>query len=212
MQLHVHGENFVGLLGFASDRYAVLADNFPKNDVLGVPVLNTKVYGTNLVGLLCQGNSNGILLPYFISDNDFEGIKKFGDNIGVNVGKVYDKHTALGNMIACNDKGAVLSPLIEDKRVEDILDVEVVKNKVASSNEVGACLVATNKGFLVHHDAENQLKELEEIFKVKGLTGTVNYGFPFVKSSVIANSNGYLVGRRTSGIELGRIEDALGFV
>ncbi|MBM3309083.1 MAG: translation initiation factor IF-6, partial [Candidatus Altiarchaeales archaeon] len=195
-----------------SDKYAVLSDNFPKNDVLNVPVLNTKVYGTNLVGLLCQGNSNGILLPYFIPDYDYDKIKKFASSLGVNVGKVYDRHTALGNMVACNDKGAIVSPLVEDKVVEDILDVEVVKMKVASSNEVGACILATNKGFMAHHDAEHQLEEIASILKVKGLTGTVSYGFPFVKSSIIANSNGYLVGDRTSGVELGRIEDALGFV
>lgn len=212
MQLHVHGETFIGLLGFGTDKYAMLSENFPKNDVLGVPVINTRVYGTNLVGLLCQGNSNGILLPYFVPDEDVKKIKKFASEIGFNVGKVHDKHTALGNLIACNDYGAIISPLIEDKNAGDILGVETVKMKVASSDEVGACIIATNKGFLAHNDAENQLKTIESVLKVKGLSGTVNYGFPFVKSGVIANSNGYLTGTRTSGVELGRIEDALGFV
>ena len=39
-----------------------------------------------------------------------------------------------------------------------------------------------------------------------------NFGFPFVKSGLIANSNGYLAGSRTTGIELGRIDEALGFL
>lgn len=212
MQAHVHGESFIGLLGFATDRYAVLSENFPKNDVLDVPVLNTRVYGTNLVGLFCQGNSNGMLLPYFVSDEDFKKVSGFAREAGFNVGKVEDKHTALGNLIACNDHGAIVSPLIEDKTIGDVLDVEVVKKKIADSNETGSCLIATNKGFLAHPDAEQQLDKIEDILKVKGLCGTVNYGFPFVKSGVITNSNGYIAGIRTSGIELGRIEDALGFV
>ncbi|MDD5111176.1 MAG: translation initiation factor IF-6 [Candidatus Altiarchaeota archaeon] len=213
LQLSVHGDTFVGLLGFATDRYAVLSDNFPKNDVFQVPSLCTKVYGTNLVGLLCQGNSNGILLPYFVSEDDILKVKKFAEGLGVNVGKVHDRHTALGNMLACNDHGAIASPLLEDvKVIRDVLDVEVAQMKVASSTESGACLLATNKGFIAHHDAEGQLQEIENVLKVKGMCGTVNYGVPYVKSGVIANSNGYIAGTTSSGIELGRIEDALGFM
>jgi translation initiation factor 6 len=213
LQLSVRGDTFVGLLGFATDAYAVLSDSFPKNDVFQVPALCTKLYGTGLVGLLCQGNSSGILLPYFVSDDEFLKVKKFADCIGVNVGKVHDRHTALGNMLACNDHGAVASPLLEDvKIIRDVLDVEVVQMKVASSTESGACILATNKGFLAHHDAEGQLDEIEGVLKVKGMCGTVNYGVPFVKSGIIANSNGYIAGTTTSGIELGRIEDALGFM
>lgn len=212
MQLHVHGESFIGLLGFATDKYAILSENFPENDVLGVPVLNTTIYGTNLVGLFCHGNSNGMLLPYFVSEEDFRKVSKFAREVGFNVAKVEDKHTALGNLVACNDHGAIVSPLIEDNAVGDILDVETTRMKIASSNETGSCLTATNKGFMVHPDAEHQLKDIEDILKAKGLCGTVNYGFPFVKSGVIANSRGYIAGIRTSGIELGRIEDALGFI
>jgi len=213
LQLHVHGESFIGLLGFATDRYALLSAHFPPNSVLGVPTLRTRIYGTNLVGLLCQGNSHGILLPYFIPEDDLRKIRKFADDVGFSVGKVEDRHTALGNLIACNDHGALASPLFEDTKViKDVLNVDVVKMKVASSNEVGACVLATNKGFLAHHDAEDQLSDIAGVLKVKGLAGTVNYGVPFVKSGVIANSNGYITGMQTSGTELGRIEDALGFI
>ncbi|OYV09323.1 MAG: translation initiation factor 6 [Methanosaeta sp. NSP1] len=42
--------------------------------------------------------------------------------------------------------------------------------------------------------------------------GTVNMGSPLVGSGLLANSKGYLAGFETSGPELGRIEDALGFL
>jgi len=211
-QLQVHGETFIGLLGFGTDKYAMLSDDFPKTDVLDVPHMGTKVYGTGLVGMLCQGNSNGMLLPYFVSDEDMAKIKEFAREVGFNVARIGGRHTALGNLIACNDHGAIVSPTVEDKKVEDILDVETVRMNVAGSSESGACILATNKGFLAHNDAEEQLQEISAILKVKGLCGTVNYGFPFVKSGVIANSKGYMAGMRTTGIELGRIEDALGFI
>jgi len=42
--------------------------------------------------------------------------------------------------------------------------------------------------------------------------GTINYGFPLVGSSLLANTKGYVAGLETTGIELGRIEEALGFI
>ncbi len=210
-QKHIHGEDFIGLFGVATDKYAILSENFPETAVLDVPVLNTHIYGTQLVGMFCAGNSNAFIVPYFIEDSELKVIKNFLDEFGVEIVKIRDKVTAIGNLVACSDRGAVISPKFSDNSVFSCLGVETVKADVAGHEEVGACCVATNKGFLVHPDAEEDLKFFSDIFKVNGMAGSVNFGFPFVKSGVIANSNGYIAGRRTSGIELGRIDDALGF-
>ena len=214
-QVSINGEDFVGLLGFTTDRYAILSENFRKTDVLNVPVLKTRIYGTNLVGMFCSGNSNGLLVPYFISDEDIDKIKKFLDESGVdiNIGRLFDKYTAIGNMIACNDKAAIVSPdILDTKVIKDILNVEVVQDYIAKHKEVGACCIATNKGFVAHPDAKDELDKISDIFGVKGDAGSVNFGFPFVKSGIIANSYGYITGFRTTGIELGRIDEALGFL
>ncbi len=42
--------------------------------------------------------------------------------------------------------------------------------------------------------------------------GTINYGGPLVGSGLLANAHGYVVGQETTGPELGRIEDALGYI
>ena len=211
-QVSVQGEDFIGLLGTATDAYAVLSSNFPETEALGVPIVKTRLYGTNLIGLFCVGNSNGLLLPYFISDDEIEELKKsLGEEI--EIGRLMDKCTAIGNLIACNDHAAIVSPLISETRtIKKVLGVKVVQRRISGHDEVGACCVATNRGFLVHPDAEDELKKISKIFKVNGLVGSVNFGFPFVKSGLIANSNGYLAGSRTTGIELGRIDEALGFL
>lgn len=212
-QVHVKGEDFVGLLGFAGDEYALLAPDFPKTKVLSVPEVRISIYGTNLVGLFCAGNSNGILLPYFTSDLEFDRIKKLTKGLDLNLGVLPDRHTAIGNLVTANDKAALVSPLIEDAGViEDVLGVEALIGPVGGHKEVGAVLLPTNKGFLVCPEAEREIPELEGLLGVKGMCGTVNYGFPFLKSGLIANSHGFITGRRTSGIELGRIDEALGFV
>jgi translation initiation factor 6 len=211
-QLSVQGEDFIGLLGMATDRYAILSRNFPRVEALDVPVTRTRLYGSNLIGLFSAGNSNGLLLPYFISDDEIEGLgKSLGGDI--KIGRLMDRCTAVGNLIACNDQGAIVSPMIsETKTIRKILGVRVVQRKIAGHDEVGACCIATNRGFLVHPEAENELEKISKIFKVEGMAGSVNFGFPFVKSGLIANSRGYLAGSRTSGIELGRIDEALGFL
>ncbi|MFH1055082.1 MAG: translation initiation factor IF-6 [Candidatus Altiarchaeota archaeon] len=212
-QVTVHGEDFIGLLGTASDRYAVISPEFEFSEILDVPTLKTKIYGTKLVGIFCTGNSNGVLVPYFISDTEFAAMVAFMKPLGVEVMKVKDKYTAVGNMVAANDKKAFISnSLTRDyKEIEDALGVEAVLGDVGGHIEVGAYIFATNKGFLAHPDAESQLPQLKELFKVGGMVGTVNCGIPYVKSGLIANSNGYITGGRTTPIEMQRIEDALGF-
>lgn len=203
----------MGLLGLATDRYAILARSFPDVDVLGVPVLKTRLYGTNLIGMFCCGNSNGLLLPYFVSEDEMEKITGFLGEFDVAVGKLEDEHTAIGNLVACNDRGAIVSPKIGDvKIIEETLGVECVKMGVGGHEESGACIAATNKGFLAHPDAEEETGKIKKVLRVNGAAGSVNYGFPFVKSGLIANSHGYVTGQLTTGIELGRIDEALDFI
>lgn len=215
LQICINGEDFIGLMGLATDRYAVLCGNFPMVKTLGVPVLRTRIYGTNLVGMFCAGNSKGMLMPFFVSKSDVEKIRGFfrENNLDVEVGLLKEKATALGNMIACNDKGAIISPnLSGKKRIEDILGVEVVKTDIGGHDEVGSCCVCNSRGFLVHPDAEEELDKIAGILGVPGKVGSVNFGFPFVRSGLIANSQGYIAGSRTTGIEMGRAEEALGFI
>jgi len=211
-QIDLKGEDFVGLFGFASDEYALLSPDFPETGVFEVPEVRTTIYGTHIVGLFCCGNSNGMLLPYFTSDREFDEIRSLTKDLDLNLGVLRDRHTAIGNLICANDNAALVSPLIDDVQiVEDVLGVETLKGAVGGHNEVGAVVLATNKGFIACPDAEEELSELGNILGVPGLCATVNYGFPFVKSGLIANSGGFITGRRTSGIELGKIDDALGF-
>ncbi|MFH1290485.1 MAG: translation initiation factor IF-6 [Nanoarchaeota archaeon] len=214
-QLSVLGEDFIGLLGLTTEKFSIYSSNFPEVKAFDLPVLRTKIYGTNLVGMFCAANSNGILLPYFTSVDDQKELKDFLDPLGVAIGIVEDKHTTIGNLVAANDKAALVSPKIGDlKTIEDTLGVEVFQDSLYGGHEeVGSCLTVTNKGLLAHPDTEKKLDELKELFKVKeGNVGSVNFGFPFVASGLIANTKGYITGSSTSGIEMGRIDEALGFI
>jgi translation initiation factor 6 len=41
------------------------------------------------------------------------------------------------------------------------------------------------------------------------MEGTVNFGLPLVGAGIVANSNGAVCGRQSTGVELGRMEEAL---
>ena len=50
---------------------------------------------------------------------------------------------------------------------------------------------------------------LEEALGVPSGIGTANFGSPLVGAAVVCNANGGLVGTKTTGVEMHRIEDVL---
>lgn len=210
-QISIKKDAFIGLFGLLTDRYCLLSYDFPDIEV-DVPVLRTKIYSTDLIGIFCVGNSNGLIVPNVIENDEEKKIKEFCKKNDINFGKISTGFNALGNLIACNDNYALLSELIPKKNlkeIEDILGVECSYGSVGGHKEVGSCLVVTNKGFLAHADAEDTLEGIKEIFGVDGKAGSVNMGFPYVRAGIIANSKHAFVGDETTGIEMNVISDAL---
>lgn len=207
---------YIGLFLLATDKFAIAPDTIEKKDVkmiedvLGVDVIQTRISGTSLIGVFAAGNSRGVVLPWIAYDEEIKTL----EDAGIKTLVLKDKVTALGNLIEANDKGAVVSPLIRRENVELIeehLGINVVQMEVGGVDVSGVAVVATNKGFLAHPNVnDEELKELEEIFGVKGNTTTANFGDPFIGASIVANSNGVLVGDRTTPVELLKIEDILG--
>ena len=177
-------------------------------DALEVPVVPTLVNGSIVVGSLCRGNSNGLLVPRNATVRDLE-------KIDVPVSELPSKLNAIGNIVLANDSAALVHPEMSDSSVEkiaDVLKVDARKGTIGGIKTVGMAGVATNKGILVHPRASNEeLALLEELFDLPVDVGTSNFGTQMVGSGVLANSKGYVAGSQTTGHELARIEDALGF-
>ena len=181
-------------------------------ECLGVSVIKTPISGSNLTGALTCGNSNGFVVSKYTFDNELERIREEG----IEVERIPDKLTAVGNILLANDFGALVHPLISDKAVEvisDVLDVEVERGSIANFKITGSVATATNKGVLVHPAAsEDELESIETLFKTHADVGTVNNGTQLVGACAVANSKGVMVGLNTTGPELARIEEALGFL
>lgn len=217
-RVNLSGNPNIGVTISATDKIAIIPPNIQETMVelikecLGVSVIKTPISGSNLAGALTVGNSNGFLVSRYAADNEIEEIRKFG----VEVERIPDKLTAVGNIILANDFGAVVNPLLSEdslKLVKDVLDVEVERGSIAKFKITGSVAAATNKGVLVHPSTtEDEIEFLENILKTPADIGTVNNGVKLVGACTVANVNGVLVGLDTTGPELARIEEAFGFL
>lgn len=178
---------------------------------LGVAPQKTLVAGSSVVGSLVCGNSRGFVLSPHASDEDLARLSSLGK-----VAKLPGKISAAGNVILANDTAAMVHPGLSDRACESIartLGVEVRRGTIGGLKTVGMTSVVTNQGVLAHpRMTETELAELEDLFGLPVDVGTVNFGSPLVGSGILANSQGYVAGDETTGPELGRIEDALGFM
>ncbi|MBI5355842.1 MAG: translation initiation factor IF-6 [Candidatus Aenigmarchaeota archaeon] len=208
------GNPNLGLFSTATDSFCISGSSrFAKlaSEILKVPHHEVLVSESRAIGIFTAANSNGILVPHITEKSEIAEFKK----LGINVCMLKTKETALGNLIALNDKGCIMSPYLLPYRKEifDCFGCEVVIASIAGLDLVGSSCVATNKGFLTHRDCtEREFKIIEDVLKVKGEIGTANFGSPFVGAFIVANSNGFIASEQTTGPELARIDEALGFI
>ncbi len=210
----------IGVFAKANDKFAIIPANCPAKfsrqfrEILDVNVYQTDISGTALVGAFVSMNNKGVLLTPHTYDDEIKKI--MSDNTDINVGILEDRLTAIGNLIIVNDNGAVVHRGFERdsiKKMEDIFDCEVETGEIGGYRTIGSVGVATNKGALVHPMAkEEELELIEEVLKVPVDIGTVNRGVGFVRTGIIANTKGALLGSETTGPEITRIEDALDLV
>lgn len=183
--------------GFAETKTAKLAE------YLQVKELYTSVAGTRLLGPMTVMNNNGILLPSIASDEELKMLKQVSK---LNVERLSSKFTAIGNLIATNDNGAIVSPLFQgeiDQQVQDVLGVPVQTMTIGGFVQSGSMIIATNVGAGVHPNAtEEEIKTVSEALQVPAEPVTVNGGMPFLSSGVITNSKAVIVGTLTTGPEL----------
>ena len=169
------------------------------------------VGGSNLIGALVCGNNRGIAVADIATESDIDQLTSFGDVVVMEGGV----NTA-GNLLIANDQGAVASPSIPHDGLEilaEVLGVQIVATTVAGHDVVGSLAVANDQGVLLHPDVTpDEALLIEEILGVPPMVGTVSFGSPYVGAGVCASNSGAVSGTKTTGPELNRIEDALGFL
>ena len=222
LQLNFSGDHNLGMYAKATDKILLIGNSAAENligkinEKLKTLAIKTTVANSDLVGIFCCLNSNGLVIPQIATDNELQKFADFTKEFGMNFSVLKTKFTAVGNLVLCNNKGAIVSENFSQKNkkiIANCLGVETEYSSAAGMSTVGSAGIATNKGCLLHRDArEEEIKAAEEILKVNVDIGTANFGSPFVGCCLIANSYDLISGESTTGPEIVRVQEALGFL
>ena len=215
--LDTFGSASIGVYIRATEEFIIVPKQVPSTKVeklqewFKTKIVRTNIGGSVLIGSLICANSNGMILPRFVWDEELEALKSLRD---VNITVMDTKRTAYGNLVLTNDYGAVVDPRLSRKDVRvisDTLGVEAVPGEVAGLPYVGALTTATNKGAMAHPLIKPEEEELlRDVLKVHVGVGTVNCGIPYIATGLIGNSKVAAAGSLTTGPELFMIGQALG--
>lgn len=203
----------IGIYFLASEKYLLAPHHFAQKyvsvleEALGIPAVREVVYDSGLLGLFCAGNSNGMVVPRGTD------ARSLSHALRINAEAIEDRHTALGNLILANDRGAIISNVFghaAEGKIRDALGVEVARGTLAGLDTVGSCGIATNSGVLLHPEAtDSEMELVEGVLKANVGIGTLNRGSPFVGSFAVGNTAGIVVGAETTPVEITRLEDAM---
>ncbi len=217
-RLSIRNNPNIGIYIFANDKIAIVSPLADEKElsliqhVLRVPTIVTTIGGMNIVGALVAGNNNGLLIPSIAKSHEVEKIRSSFDGV---VAVVKTRYTALGNAVLCNNRAALIHPEAYDELrnvAKEALGVEVVeKGTIAGIPTVGSAAFVNDIAGLVHPEAsDDEIRFLQNLFQVPIATGTVNFGVGFIRSGLVANRYGILVGSKTTGPELMRIMQVFG--
>lgn len=199
------GSENTGFYTVATNSYILVPPDYREKEFFETDVVETKINKTNLVGLFSAGNSNCLLVPREISQIEQDKL----DESGINYKVIDSNYNALGNLILCNDRGAVISQKISEykEKIEEALEVEAEVADIKGLNP-GVSGVTNSHGAVIHRDAsEEDAIKVKEALDLEDIDiGTVNMGSPFTGSGATANDNHLLTGENTTGPEIGRFD------
>ncbi|UCF44705.1 MAG: translation initiation factor IF-6 [Candidatus Bathyarchaeota archaeon] len=213
------GSASIGVYSLANDKIVIIPKMVPLKKAertaewLKVKLVHTSIGGSVLAGALACANSNGILLPNSLREEEFGVIKSSFDG---KITVMETKKTAYGNLVLANDHGAVVDPRFKEAQIKHIVEtlgVDAVTGEIAGLPYVGSLAVATNKGVLAHPLLKDEeRKTLESVFKVPVDVGTINCGIPYMGTGLIGNCHAAVAGSLTTGPEMFIIGNALDVV
>jgi translation initiation factor 6 len=212
LRTRILGSSYVGLFCITNDTLCFVPKGIEERafkeieKTLDVKVVKVNLYDSSLLAVFGKMNNSHMFLPSHLKSKEIEAIEK---EIKV---KLINTESALGNLIAVNDNGAVVSNILSDEIVDEIAKsgIEIAHTNIAQTDVVGSSLLATSTGFVMNPNAsEEEIKKVQQALNVKGGFSTANTGDVFISNSVIANKNGAITGDLTTGHELNRIDEAL---
>jgi translation initiation factor 6 len=211
------GNNEVGVFAKLTNAYCLVAIGGSENFYSifegelsdAIPVVHTSIAGCRIIGRMCAGNKNGLLVPNTTNDQELQHIRNSLPD-SVKIQRVEERLSALGNVVACNDYVALVHPDLDRETEEilaDVLKVEVFRQTVADNVLVGSYCSLSNQGGLLHPKTKvEDLDELSSLLQVPLVAGTVNRGSDVIGGGMVVNDWMAFCGLDTTATELAVIE------
>ncbi|OLS31948.1 MAG: Translation initiation factor 6 [Candidatus Heimdallarchaeota archaeon AB_125] len=214
----VLGNSGLGVFALSTEKFSIVPFSVKEtslkviSDTLNVNVVQTTIANSVLVGTMIVGNSNVLFVPGTIKEKEYNVLEERLSN-QVKIVELNTKYTALGNLIVLNDKGAIVSEMLEkhaQKQIQDELNLEITSGNLLGSPLVGSLAMCTNRGALVHPLlSEEEIKEIASILRVKADVCTINRGIPYPRVGILANTKGAVIGTDSTGPESMRVFEIL---
>lgn len=213
VRIQFENSNDIGVFAKLTSEYCLVSNAGSENFYslfeadLGshIPVIHTSIAGTRIVGRLTAGNKNGLLVPSTTTDLELQYLRNSLPE-KVNVKRIEERLSALGNVISCNDYVAIVHPDIDketEEIIQDVLGVEVFRTTVAKNVLVGSYCVVNNSGGLVHPmTSTSELDELSNLFQIPIGAGTINRGGDLIAAGIVVNDWAGFAGMDTTASEL----------
>lgn len=158
---------------------------------------------------MCAGNKNGLIVPSNTTDQELLHIRNSLPDT-VQVQRVEERLSALGNCIACNDHTALVHKDIDkntEEIIQDTLGVEVFRTSICGNPLVGTYCIFSNQGGMVHPKTSTKDQEkLSTLLQVPIVAGTVNRGSPSLGAGMVVNDWAAFCGMNTTSTEISVIE------
>ncbi|HIF37629.1 MAG: translation initiation factor IF-6 [Methanobacteriota archaeon] len=219
LQRDLFNSPYSGVFCATNDSLTFIPPGIPSDDMeaiseaLGTRIEVVTIGGSSVLGTLIAMNSKGILVSNLITTMESDKIEAIASDIGLNFGVLSERSNAIGNNFLINDSGGFCNERLTPRSktsAEEILEIKIESRSFNRMDTLGMIGCVTNKGGLCHPEISDEEKEImEKVLEVPVMEGTVNFGMPLVGAGVISSTNGAVCGRQSTGIELGRVEEAL---
>jgi translation initiation factor 6 len=221
LKSQVFGSPLIGVYLEINTQFALYPSNLLKSSLSSFREIFKKtsfhkltINNSNLVGVYTASNRYGIIFPDILREGEREDLESYLENEddSYEIGIVKSIDNAFGNLILCNDQGAIISSLLRKHKdeIENTLNVETVVFDFANSYLPGSIGLANNKGCLVHPlSSDDEIDFISSILKVETDVSTINRGIPYLSSSAAVNDEGGIFGKYSTGPEMMRLTNVL---
>ena len=218
IRAQVYGRSLIGVYLAANNSYILYPPTLLNpllkkfKTIFEEPFFPLTINNSNLLGVYTASNKYGIIVPDIIREDELNNLKSYVKETS-QIGVLKSIDNTFGNLILCNDKGAIISSFLENykKQIEDILNVEAIIYEFADYYLPGSISLANNYGCLVHPlSNDDEIEHVSSILKVDDVdVSTVNRGIPYLSSGAIVNDKSGIFGVDCTGPEMMRITSVL---